>query len=138
MTGGKHGHQVLVEELGRHDLVPAEGERDHGQVELARRQLLLQLDARSLCDVEVDVGMANPEQVEELRDQPAAGGADHAEPDRADDLRPHGGDVGHHGVEFVHDPPGPLNHDRPLLGQPSGGPVHELDVELALEARHVG
>ena len=84
--GRQHEDEVLVEELGRHDLVAAEGEGDDGEVELARGQLLLELDARALGHVEVDVGVAHPQQVEELGHQPAAGGADHAEADGADDL----------------------------------------------------
>ena len=138
MARREHGHQVLVEELGRHDLVAAEGKRDDGQVQLARRQLLFQLDARSLGHVEVDVGVTNPQQVEELGHQPAPGRTDHPEPDGAHDLLAHGGDVGDHGLDLVHDPTGPLDHDLALLGRPARRPVDELDVELALEARHVG
>ncbi len=115
MARGKYRNQVLLEELGGHDLVSAEGERDDGQVQLARSQLLLQLDAGALRHVEVDVRMADPEQVEQLRYQPAPGGADHAQPDRADDFSSHGGDVGHHGLELVHDPSGPLDHHQALF-----------------------
>ena len=48
-----------------------------------RGQLELELGARALGHVEVDVGVAGPQEVEELGDEPAAGGADHAEADGA-------------------------------------------------------
>ena len=66
------------------------------------------------------------------------GGADHAEADGADDLLAQGGDVGHHGLELVHDPAGPLDDDLALLGEAARGPVDQLHVELALEPGHVG
>ena len=137
MPRRQDGNQVLVEELGRHDLVAAQGEGDDGQIELARGELLLQLDARTLGDVEVDVGMAHAEQVEELGDQPATRGADHAESDRPDDLLAQGRHVRDHRLELVHDLAGPGHHDLALLGQAPRGPVHELHVELALQAGHV-
>ena len=84
------------------------------------------------------MGVADPQQVEELGDQPAAGRADHAQADGPDDLFAQGGDVGHHRLELVHDPAGPLDHDLALLGQAARGPVDQLDVELALQAGHVG
>ena len=48
------------------------------------------------------------------------------------------GDVGHHGLELVHDPAGPLDDDLALLGQAARGPVDQLHVELALQPGHVG
>ena len=129
--------QVLVEELGRHDLVAAQREGDDGQVELAGGELLLELDARALGHVEVDVGMPHPQEVEELGHQPAPGGADHAEADRPDHLGAQGGDVGHHGLQLVGHPARPLDDDLALLGQTSRGPVDQLHVELPLEAGHV-
>ena len=130
--------EVLVEEVGGQDLVAAEGKGHDGQVELARGQLLFERDAGAVGHIEVDVGVAHPQQVEELGDQPAAGRPDHAEADGAHDLFPQGGDVGHHGLELVDDPAGPLDHDLALLGQAARGPVDQLDVEFALQAGHVG
>ena len=135
---GEHQDQVLVEQLRGHDLVAAEGERDDGEVQVPRSQLLLQLDARALGDVEVDVGMAHPQEIEELGDEPAARRPDHAETDGADDLLAQRRDVGHHCLELVHDPPGPLDHHVALFGQPARGPVDQLDVELPFQAGHVG
>ena len=134
----EHDDQVLVEELGRHDLVAAEREGDHGQVELARGQLLLQLHAGALGHVEVDVGVAHPEEIEQLGHQPPARRADHAEAHRPDHLFAQRGHVGHHRVELVHHPAGPLDHDVALFGQSSRRPVDELHVELPLQARHMG
>ena len=68
------------------DLVAAEGERDHGEVEVARSELELELGAAALAHVEVDVGVALPEHVEELGHEPASRGADHAQAHRADHL----------------------------------------------------
>ena len=82
--------------------------------------------------------MAHPQQVEELGHQPAPGGADHAQADRPDHLLAQRGHVGHHGLELVHDPAGPLDHDLALLGQAARGPVDQLHVELALQPGHVG
>ena len=65
---------------------PLSGKVTHGQVELARAELLLQLDARALGHVQVDVRMADPQEVEELGHEPAPGGADHAQADRPDHL----------------------------------------------------
>ncbi len=138
MLLGYHEHQVLVEEVRHDDLVSAQGEGDHGQVELARGQLELELGARSLADVEVDVGVAFPQHVEELGDQPATGGADHAQADRADHLLAQGGDVGHHVGELVHDPPGPADDDLTLLGEAAGGAVDQLHIELPLEPGDMG
>ena len=137
MRARQEEDEILVEEVGGQDLVAAEGKRHHGQVELARSQLLLQRGAGPVGHVEVDVRMAHPQQIEELGHEPAAGGADHAEADGADDLFPQGGDVGDHGLELVGDPPGPLDDDLTFLGEPARGPVHQLHIELALEARHV-
>ena len=137
MPRRQHRHQVLVEELGRHDLVAAQGEGHHGQVELARGQLLLQLDARALRHVQVDVGVAHPEQVEELGHQPAAGRPDHAEADGAHDLLAQRGHVGDHGLQLVHDLAGPGDDDLALLGQAARGPVDQLHIELALQPGHV-
>ena len=130
--------EVLVEEVGGQDLVAAEGKGHHGQVELARGELLLQGDAGAVGHVEVDVGVAHPQQVEELGHQPAAGGADHAQADRAHDLLPQGGDVGHHRLELVGDPAGPLDDHLTFLGEAARGPVDQLHVELALQPGHVG
>ena len=142
MCLGHDEHEVLVEEVGHDHLVAAQGERDDGQVELARAELELELGARPLAHVEVDVGVAFAQHVEELGHQPAAGGADHAEAHRADHLLAQRGHVGHHVGELVHDPPGPADHDLTLLGEAAGGPVDQLHIELALEAgdmgRHVG
>ena len=138
VAGGQDEHQVLVEELCGHDLVAAEGERHDRKVQLARCQLLLELDARAFGDVEMDVGVADPQEVEELGDEPPTRRADHAEAYRPDHLFAQRGHVGHHRLELVHHPPRPLDHDVSLLGQPARGTVDQLDVELALEAGHVG
>ena len=55
-----------------------------------------------------------------------------------DHLFAQGGDVGHHGLELVDDPAGPLDDDLTLLGEPARGPVHQLHIELPLEPGHVG
>ena len=61
----------------------------------------------------------------------------HAEARLAGDLvaaRRHvGGDV----VELVQDPPGPLDDERALVGEPAALAVDERDAELALEAGDV-
>ena len=138
VVGGQHRHEVLVEELGRHDLVAAEGERDDGEVELARGQLLLELRALAVGHVQVDVGVPHTEEVEELGDQPPPGRADHAETNRPDHLLAQRGHVGHHRLELVHHPARPLDHHLALLGGPPRGTVDQLDVELALQPGHVG
>jgi hypothetical protein len=94
--------------------------------------------ALALGHVEVDVGVADPQQVEELGHQPAPGGADHAQAHRADDLLAQRRDVGHHVGELVHDPAGPADDDLALLGEAAGGPVDQLHIELALQPGHVG
>ena len=138
MILGHHEHEVLVEEVGHDHLVAAQRERDHGQVELARAELELELGAPALGHVEVDVGVALAQDVEELGDQPAAGGADHAQADRAHDLLAQRGDVGHHVGELVHDPAGPADDDLTLFGEAAGGPVDQLHIELALEPGDMG
>ena len=142
---GAHGvvlweddHQVLVEELRSHDLVPAQGEGDHGNVELARGELLLQLHARALGHVQVDVGVAHPEEVEELGHQPSPRRADHAEADRPDHLLAQHGHVGDHRLELVHHPARPLDDDIALFGQTPRRPIDEQHVELTLQPGHVG
>ena len=138
MVGGQHRHEVLVEELGRHDLVSAEGERDDGEVELARGELLFELRALAVGHVQVDMGVPHAKEVEELGDQPTAGRADHAETHRPDHLFAQCGHVGHHRLELVHHPTRPLDHHLALLGGPSRRTVDQLDVELALQPGHMG
>ena len=74
---------------------------------------------------------------EQLRQQPAGGGADDAEPRVAGDLvaaRRHlGGEV----VQLVEDPAGPLDDERALVGEAAALAVDQGDAELALEAGDV-
>ena len=131
-------HEVLVEEVGSDDLVAGQGEGDDGQVQLAGAELDLELHAGALRHIEVDVRVTGPQQVEELRHQPAAGGADHAQAHRADHFLAQGHHVGHHVGELAHDPAGPFDHDVALLGQVARGPVDQLDLQLTLEAGDMG
>jgi hypothetical protein len=131
-------HEVLVEEVGSDDLVAGEGEGDDGQVQLAGAELDLELHAGSLRHIEVDVRVTGPQQVEKLRHQPAAGGADHAQAYRADHFLAQGHHIGHHVGELAHHPAGPLDHDVALLGQVARGPVDQLDLQLTLEAGDMG
>ena len=63
------------------------------------------------------VGVVLPGLGEQLGHEPPAGGADHADADGADHLVAQCGDVGDHGVELGHDPPGAPGHHLALLGE---------------------
>ena len=82
-------------------------------------------------------GWARGDLAEQLRQQPAGGGADDPEPRVAGDLvaaRRHlGGEI----LELVQDPAGPIDDDDALVGEAAPLPVDQGDAELALEAGDV-
>ena len=63
--------------------------------------------------------MAPAEGRQELRHQPAGGGADDAEAGSPADLGAAGGDVGGDVVELELDPPGPGDDELTVRGQPA-------------------
>ena len=77
--------------------------------------------------------MAGGDGAQQLRHQPAGGGADHADPGVAGDVVVERGDVGGDVVDLVQDPPCPFDDSLALFGQSAVGTVDERDAELALE-----
>ena len=75
--------------------------------------------------------------VEEQGPQPAGGGADHADPGRADHLVAQRRHVRHGRLELGGHPPAPFDDGLALLRQPASLAVDELHAQLLLQAGDV-
>ena len=87
----------------------------------------------ALADDRVHPRVAGGDGAEQLRHQPAGGGADHADAGVARHVVVERGDVGGDVVDLVQDPPGPLDDPLALVGEAAVGAVDQGDAELAFE-----
>ena len=133
---------VLVEEGLGDQLGVGDGQGEHRHVDGARVELELQGRGGGVVHDDPHPRVALGHGLDQRRHQPAGGRADQPDAAHAGDLVAHRGHVGGEGVELGLDATGPLDHDRPLLGDLAGGPVDEGHAELLLQAgdvgRHVG
>ncbi len=118
--------QVLGEQRLDHELGIVDREVDDGRVELAatarsgRASVVL-----PSWTIGWTSGWSRRDGAEQLRHQPAGGGADHPDAGLAGDVGVERGHVGGDVVDLVQDPPGPLDDPRALLGEPAVGAVDE-------------
>ena len=134
--------QVLGEQRFDLELGIVDREVDDRRVELAGQHARHDRGGAAFADDRVHARVAGGHGAEQLRHQPAGGGADHADAGVAGDLVVERGDVGGDVVDLVQDPAGAFDDPLALVGQPAVGAVDQRDAELALElgdvAGHVG
>ena len=142
MIDGRDHQQLLLEEQFGIDVRIMERKREHRQIELAAVYLREQRCRRGVDDHHPYPRILDGHRLEERRDEPARGRADHADAGHARDLAVHRGDVGHERLELELDPPRPLHDGLAFSGELAAGPVDQGDAQLAFEpgdvGRHVG
>ena len=131
-VGGQQ-QEILGEQRLDHEFGVVDREVHDRRVQLPGEHVGHERRGRTLLHDHAYVGVALAEPVQEAGDQPAGGGADHADAGLARHVgvaaRHVGGDV----VDLVEDASGPLDDPCAVLGQSALGAVDERDAELLLE-----